>query len=247
MHLGALKRNWDALGTEDPLFAILTQPGKANGGWNVDEFFATGVGQMETFLSMAHAAIPALGKGEAMDFGCGVGRLTQPLSGYFDHAYGVDISPSMIDLANKYNRHGDRCRYVLNDNHDLRVFPDNKFDFICSFITLQHMEPRYMREYIPEFIRVLAPGGLLMFQLTDDLLLLKSPVHKLVHRIHHFLQYRVYWRIAHPKRAYFEMHGLPKDEVIQLIHTAGGSILSVDPDRSAGDAWTSFRYCATKP
>lgn len=45
----------------------------------------------------------------ALDFGCGVGRLTQALAAHFDEVTGVDISPSMIKLAKKYSRHGDGC------------------------------------------------------------------------------------------------------------------------------------------
>jgi ubiquinone/menaquinone biosynthesis C-methylase UbiE len=51
---------------------------------------------------------------------------------------GVDIAPSMIELAEEMNRHGGRCRYVLNGEDNLRVFPESFFDLIYSNITLQH-------------------------------------------------------------------------------------------------------------
>ena len=35
----------------------------------------------------------------ALDFGCGIGRLSQALAEHFDQVYGVDISPKMIELA----------------------------------------------------------------------------------------------------------------------------------------------------
>lgn len=55
-----------------------------------------------------------------LDFGCGVGRLTQPLADHFNWFYGVDIVPSMIELANKYNPHGERCKYILNETSDFQ-------------------------------------------------------------------------------------------------------------------------------
>ncbi len=50
-------------------------------------------------------------KRRALDFGCGVGRLTQALARHFNIVDGVDIAPSMIELANQFNRSGGRCRY----------------------------------------------------------------------------------------------------------------------------------------
>lgn len=40
-------------------------------------------------------------RGVALDFGCGVGRLTRALAAFFDRATGVDISSSMIEEAKK--------------------------------------------------------------------------------------------------------------------------------------------------
>jgi SAM-dependent methyltransferase len=104
-------------------------------------------------------------RGAALDFGCGVGRLTQALCRHFERAVGVDIAPSMIRLANQFNRFGDRCRYCLNEANDLRLFADDSFDFIYSNLVLQHMQPDYSKNYIKEFVRVLAPGGIAFFQL----------------------------------------------------------------------------------
>ena len=39
--------------------------------------------------------------GTALDFGCGVWRLTQPLADHFKEVCGIDISPNFIELANK--------------------------------------------------------------------------------------------------------------------------------------------------
>ena len=35
----------------------------------------------------------------ALDYGCGVGRLTLPLAERCEHVYGVDVSPSMLREA----------------------------------------------------------------------------------------------------------------------------------------------------
>jgi SAM-dependent methyltransferase len=165
MNLKEVQAHWDLFGRTNPLFAILTWPEKVAEPWQADEFFATG--ERDVAEIMAHSAFLGVpvARGRALDFGCGVGRLTQALAGHFDCCFGVDIAPSMIRLARRYNRHGARCDYVLNRGNDLRQFASGHFDFACALLVLQHLEPRYQKVYLRELLRVLAPGGLLAFQL----------------------------------------------------------------------------------
>src|SRR5262249_48837046 len=111
----------------------------------------------------------------ALDFGCGVGRLTQALARHFETVVGVDIAPSMLRGARKYNKFGDRCQYVLNERDDLRLFESNSFDFIYSNRVLQHMRPEYGKSYLREFIRVLSPEGLLVFYMPSEVLRQNPP------------------------------------------------------------------------
>lgn len=148
MDIKELQRNWDAFGKTDPLWAILTDPEKRGGKWDLDEFFKAGDDTINKIFKYIESIGINFRRGRALDFGCGVGRLTQPLTRYFNEVIGVDIAPSMIELARKYNRHGDRCKYYLNPDNDLRQFPDDSFDFIISIITLQHMKPRYIKTQV---------------------------------------------------------------------------------------------------
>lgn len=163
MDLDALRHNWEMLGNTDPLWAIYAEPSKRGNRWSLDEFFATGVAEIGYLMEYLDDLPVKLRRARALDFGCGVGRLTQALAGVFERADGVDIATSMIDLARVYNRHGDRCMYHVNTRSDLALFPDAAFDLIYSVLVLQHMEPRYAEEYIAEFLRVLRPGGLAVF------------------------------------------------------------------------------------
>jgi ubiquinone/menaquinone biosynthesis C-methylase UbiE len=60
----------------------------------------------------------------ALDFGCGVGRLTRALSRYFNQSYGIDISASMIKKAQELNQSYPNCQFIFNDKADLRFFSD---------------------------------------------------------------------------------------------------------------------------
>lgn len=159
MELSDVKRTWDTFAKRDPLWDILTDPDKRGGRWDEDEFFATGEREVAEVLAHIASLGLELGKEMALDFGCGVGRLTQAMAGHFHQCYGVDISPTMIELANRYNRFGDRARYILNERDDLSCLDNLSFDFIYSSITLQHMQPRYSLNYIKEFLRLLKPEG----------------------------------------------------------------------------------------
>jgi len=167
MDLIELEKNWDEFGKTDPLWAILTNPGTEGGKWNLNEFFALGRQEIAGVFERAKPYGLPLRREAALDFGCGVGRLTQALCGWFERACGVDIAPSMIELARRYNQYGGRCEYFQNSRADLSIFADNSFDLIYSKIALQHAEPRYSAAYIREFARILRSGGLMVFQIPD--------------------------------------------------------------------------------
>ena len=150
------------------MWAVLTGPLGADRRWDPEAFFRTGVDEIDAVLARVAALGGPAGPGRALDFGCGLGRLTQPLARRFGGADGVDIAEGMIRRARELNRAGDACRYHLNERDDLAVFADGQFDFVYSSIVLQHMEPRYSERYIREFFRLLAPGGIAVFQIPAE-------------------------------------------------------------------------------
>ena len=167
MELEDLQQHWTAFGEQDPLWAILAFPEKRGGAWELEEFFATGRADVDLVLGMLAERGIAIERGRALDFGCGVGRLTRALAERFDSCDGVDLAASMIERARELNKDGERVRFHHNDAPDLRLFPDGSFDFILSLIVLQHMKPELMRGYLREFVRVLRPGGLAYFQIPE--------------------------------------------------------------------------------
>ncbi|HZC31292.1 MAG TPA: methyltransferase domain-containing protein, partial [Gaiellaceae bacterium] len=106
-----------------------------------------------------------VGREAALDFGCGVGRLTQALASRFDRVVGVDVSVRMVEIARRLNSY-DNVEYVVNAEPAL-PFPDESFDFVYSMVVLQHMPPALGRGYIAELVRMLRAGGTLVFQVPD--------------------------------------------------------------------------------
>lgn len=235
-----LGESWDEQGKLDPMRAILS-PRNKNDTWDIDEFFATGQRKTDALLEYIKSLSINVRRGKALDFGCGIGRLTQALAPHFDEVHGVDIAPSMIELASKYNRHGDRCRYHINESNDLKIFPDDTFDLIYTLITLQHIKPQYSKNYIKEFIRILAPQGVLIFQIPGRIMGFKGLIMRLVPKTLLDAAYRkvMYSNIPGP-----ESYWIKRQEVVAFLEKSGGQIIDVKENK--GRTIVNCQYCVTK-
>jgi 2-polyprenyl-3-methyl-5-hydroxy-6-metoxy-1,4-benzoquinol methylase len=231
MNLDELRANWNELGDIDPLWAILSVPEYKGNRWKIEDFFRSGQSAVADILDRigGELGLPIQHR-SALDFGCGVGRLTQALADRFNDVHGVDIAPSMIDSARRYNRAGHRCTYHLNERDDLEIFEDSRFDFVLSEIVLQHMQPVYALRYISEFVRVLSPGGLLVFQAPYESV---NPV-----------SLPGPWDPSAGPR--IDMFATPLADVVATIVQAGGRLLRVEETEISGPDWRSYRYVVTR-
>ena len=247
MKLDRLQRHWDEFGRRDPYWAILTDPAKKGNKWDLDEFFRTGEHEVDDVLAWVESLGVTTRRGRALDFGCGAGRISQALGRHYEHVIGVDIAPSMIALANKHNRRGEKCRYVLNEHADLRQFKDSSVDFIYSRLVLQHLRPKVIKAYVAEFARLLDVGGVAVFNVPASPLdtpvapgslkaLAPMPLVKLYRRLHRTLDDR--WRFPN-----MEVNGVPPEELVPLIKASGANVVHVRPDQTHGDAGPGFLYC----
>ena len=158
---------WDRHAASDPLWTVLAFPDKSGGRWTLHEFMKTGEREIALLYHRVRELQLKLPAWRALDFGCGVGRLTQALARRQERVVGADISPVMIDLARRLNRYGDRAQYVCTADAGLDTLEPAAFDCVYSNIVLQHVPPDVSVQYLGEFFRLLAPGGLLVFQLPS--------------------------------------------------------------------------------
>lgn len=241
MKISDLTRDWDAFGRNDPFWAILTAPEKRHNKWLPAEFFETGAREIAELMSYIGELGVELKRRKALDFGCRAGRLSQALGSYFEEVHGVDVAPSMISLANSLNQR--KCIYHVNPSTRLELFGEDTFDLNYSNITLQHIPPAITKSYLSEFIRVLAPGGLLVFQLPS------SPVNPLKQATKRTVAkgvLQLFRTVGYIRRPIMVMHSMERENVVSLLRHARATVIDIRPSESSGKDWFSYRYCVTK-
>jgi 2-polyprenyl-3-methyl-5-hydroxy-6-metoxy-1,4-benzoquinol methylase len=132
------EQDWDSLASIDPLWAILSDPAKRGGGWETEEFLATGEHDVAYLLGVAERSGRPLEHRRALDFGCGVGRLTRALAGRFGEAVGVDVSREMIRQAKAGGAEVENILFVHDSSPDLMQLGPGTFDVVLSLLVLQH-------------------------------------------------------------------------------------------------------------
>jgi SAM-dependent methyltransferase len=149
---------------------VLFDPARRRPGWDLDEFLATGVAELDAIMATAERLGLPERRMRALDFGCGVGRVTVPLADHFAQVTGVDISASMLELAGELSAGRPNCAFRLVAGDGALAFGDQSFDLVYCSRVLQHLPDRQaILRAITELLRVLGPGGLLVLQVPRGL------------------------------------------------------------------------------
>lgn len=241
MEIDELGANWDALGRERPFFAILTD----RDDWNEGEFFQTGDTVISSLMRELESAGLTGHRERALDFGCGAGRLTRALGRYYAEVVGVDIAPSMIDLARSLNRNHPRCRFIVNERDDLRDLEGESFDLVLTLLVLQHMRPAYALQYIREFVRILRPGAVLVMQIPSGRRMETRLDRRIIRAVARLVPRSIVERQRERRRAlrrarpgpHMETYTISEREISDLLEQLGVHLIRVQRDDMG-------RYCS---
>lgn len=243
MSLDHTRQTYEKLGREDPFYAVLTSERFRHNRWDVQEFFATGEREVTEVFDYISQANLVVHRGRALDFGCGVGRLTQALATRFENVVGIDIAESMAAKARELNRYGERVEYRANTVDHLPFLADQSFDFVYSSISLQHVPPPANVRYLEEFFRILRPGGVAVFQVPNGREIREGSWSQMIYRLRR--QYlRRLWKVIRGKPPY-EMHYIPRSIVERTIIEHGARLVVATPF-GVGGPEDNFRYFAIK-
>ncbi len=223
--------NWDRLAKFDAMWTILTDPAKIGGKWDREEFFATGADVLARLKTVESLGVQ-INNGVAVDFGCGVGRVSHWLARRFSRVVGVDISPHMLELAERYNTQSAAITFVLGNEQNIPLATSSA-DLVYSFIVLQHIPKAMQEKYLREFSRIVRPGGHLCFQ---------TPSHPLDGGEPNFSVELM----TDSGPATMEIHTYPRAELESHLERCGCRILLVQDDESCGSGMKSYFYIAQR-
>jgi SAM-dependent methyltransferase len=244
MGLRADEREWNDLAARDAMWAVCSLP-ELRGRWTAEEFFDTGEREVAGVMGGLEAAgLAPARRHRALDFGCGVGRLTRALSTRFDEVVGVDLSDRMVEEARRANADRTNCRFIANSQPALSFLPTAGFDFVLSLIALQHVSSRRaISSYIREFVRVTAPGGVIAFQLPTKVSrrLRLHPLrvtNRIVRKLPWFPDAGLHALMPHS----MALNDLSESQVRRLLTDAGAKVETAFPDGRTGTSVASSNF-----
>ncbi|MCI3224900.1 class I SAM-dependent methyltransferase [Streptomyces sp. NP-1717] len=151
-------------------------------------------------LNVFAETVRTAGLGPVADLGCGPGRITAYLAERQVPAFGVDLSPAMVELARGAYP---ELRFGVGSMTSLPI-EDDSLGGILAYYSTHHTPPALLPVVFGEFLRTLAPGGSLMLagHAGSDL---------------HLRPTQAYG--GHPVS--YESYLLPPDRIAELLKQAG--------------------------
>ena len=163
-------KDWTTIAETDPYWGVLSVEdfrGEELSDGARQTFFDSGKAFVENTFAFIRRHIDAgFAPARSLDFGCGVGRLLIPIAAHSTEAIGLDIAPRMREIADANLRSVGvgNARVLASD--DLLSQAEGEFDFVNSFIVLQHIPPERGTVLLEHLIRKIRKGGVGSLQLT---------------------------------------------------------------------------------
>ena len=231
--------DWERLGRLDPYWAVVSEePYRREHMTDAQlaRFLHTGEAYVEHLWHQCREVFGTFTPSRALDFGCGVGRVTLPLARRTTSVVGVDIAQSMLDHARALlDRHGvTNVELVKGDDTLARVA--GPFDLVHSVIVFQHIPVARGLTLVKRLVALAGDRGVVVLHVLYD-----SPFRRAWPR-------RIAARVLRPLRRRrgrapeIQMNPYPLNTVFALLQEAGVRTLRVDLTDHAGHLGATFLF-----
>jgi len=163
-------RDWSSIAESDPYWGVISVDqfrGRDLSAEKKAQFFASGQQYINNILSFTRKyMVHDFQIDRGLDFGCGVGRLLLPLAQAAREAVGVDVAPRMLALTQENLAAAGITNATTVLGTDDLANVEGKFNFINSYIVLQHIPPERGIRIIRELLLRLEVRGVFALHLT---------------------------------------------------------------------------------
>jgi 2-polyprenyl-3-methyl-5-hydroxy-6-metoxy-1,4-benzoquinol methylase len=213
-------RDWNALGERDPYWAVLTHDAFRGSRVPDDEklaaFLASGRAHVARIWQVLETALGGpLNPSRALDFGCGVGRVAIPLAERCGSVLALDVADSMLATARALGERLEVANLRFAKADDSLSAVEGRFDFVHSYIVLQHIDPRRGLRLIDALMSRLNENGVGVLHVLYHNPDMATLPERLVKKV---------WRaLKRPFRAapQMQMNAYSLNEVCRIIQRAG--------------------------
>ena len=157
-------RDWERLAQEDPYWAVAggERFHKQNLNEEIEkEFFESGERYIASVFELIRKHLdPNFAPQTALDFGCGLGRLTLPLAKRTQYVTGADVADSMLRQARACLDRLQITNVALCKSDDSLSSVRGPFDLIHSYIVFQHIAPRRGEAIVRRMLELMKHGSI---------------------------------------------------------------------------------------
>lgn len=157
--------DWHAISSAEPYFGVLTDPRFLKQNLTdaaTHDFYQSGGSDVEWAIGNIRTRFePSFRASHAIDFGCGVGRHSFALAEHADRVTGVDVSPTMLAIAERARIQRGLASVAFRDG-----LPDEPAQWVYSCLVFQHIPPARGYDLLRDLLARLAPRGIASIQLT---------------------------------------------------------------------------------
>lgn len=225
-----LQTQWTGYGESEPFASVLSDEKfmKGNIEENMHLLEASGTEVVRRLQVVAERNQVALPKGKCLELGCGVGRITKPLSPLFGQVVAADISPgNLAECEKRLNAAGITNVERLLLQSPAHIESVHEIDAFVSVIVLQHNPPPVQHYLLDCILRNINPGGVAFFQTATF-----NPGYG----------YQIPFHLNLHKEAFesWSLHCLPMRFILKLLQSHGMEILEIIEDGQTGGLHQRF-------